>query len=50
MIKIKEFCDSEFKIVGITEGLRPEDMCFSLEASNGKLFDAKPIGDRQLKD
>lgn len=50
MIKVKEFEDGEFEIVGITEGLRPEDMCFSLKAKNGKLFDAKPIGDRKLKE
>lgn len=50
MIKIKEFTDGEFKIIGITEGLRPEDMCFSLETKEGKTFDAKPIGDRKLKE
>lgn len=50
MIKIKEFDDSEFEIVGIAEGLRPEDFCFVLKTSKNQEFKAKPIGDRKLKD
>ena len=49
MIKIKKYFDSEYKIVGIKEGLRPEDMCFTMETVNGQQFNAKPIGDRAQK-
>ena len=48
-LKIKEFQDAEFKILGIVEGLRDEDMCFLMETDNGTQFKAKPIGDRALK-
>lgn len=48
-LKIKEFEDSEFKIVGLVEGLRDEDMCFLMEMPDGTQFKAKPIGDRALK-
>ena len=48
-LKIKEFQDSEFKILGIVEGLRDEDMCFLMEMPDGTQFKAKPIGDRALK-
>ena len=48
-LKIKEFTDAEFKIVGLVEGLRDEDMCFLMEMSDGTQFKAKPIGDRALK-
>lgn len=47
--KIKEFTDSEFKILGIVEGLREEDMCFLMEMPDGTQFKAKPIGDRSQK-
>jgi DNA ligase-1 len=48
-LKIKEFTDNEFKIVGLVEGLREEDMCFLMEMPDGTQFKAKPIGDRELK-
>lgn len=49
MLKIKRFTDDEFKILGLVEGLRDEDMCFLLETKEGFEFKAKPIGDRALK-
>lgn len=49
MMKIKLFTDSEFKIIGLVEGLRDEDMCFLMETEDGTQFKAKPIGDRQQK-
>lgn len=48
-LKIKEFQDAEFKIVGLVEGLRDEDMCFLMETEDGTQFKAKPIGDRAQK-
>ena len=50
MMKIKIFNDAEFKIVGLAEGLRDEDMCFVMEMPDGTQFKAKPIGDRALKE
>lgn len=50
MMKIKLFTDSEFKIIGLVEGLRDEDMCFLMETEDGTQFKAKPIGDRQQKE
>ena len=44
MIKVKLFQDAEFKVIGITEGLRDEDMVFVCEMEDGKTFEAKPIG------
>jgi len=49
MLKVKEFTDSEFKILGLVEGLRDEDMCFLMETEDGTQFKAKPIGDRAQK-
>ena len=49
MLKVKEFIDSEFKILGLVEGLRDEDMCFLMETEDGTQFKAKPIGDRAQK-
>lgn len=49
MQKIKLFSDDEFKIKGLVEGLRDEDLCFLMETKEGYEFKAKPIGDRQLK-
>lgn len=49
MMKIKLFTDSEFRIVGLVEGLRDEDMCFLMETEDGTQFKAKPIGDRAQK-
>ena len=48
-IKIKSYQDSEFKIVGLSEGLRDEDMCFVLVTEHGIEFKAKPMGSRELK-
>lgn len=49
MIKFKMYKDGEFVITGISEGLRDEDMCFTLETSDGIEFKAKPMGSRELK-
>lgn len=49
MVKIKEFLDDEFPITGYSEGLRDEDMVFTCITVNGKTFEAKPIGPRELK-
>lgn len=49
MLKIKEFSDGEFKILGLVEGLREEDMCFLMETTEGYQFKAKPIGTREDK-
>lgn len=49
MIKIKHYQDSEFEITGLSEGLRDEDMCFTLVTKDGKEFKAKPTGSRELK-
>lgn len=48
-IKVKLYQDDEFEITGISDGLRPEDMCFTLKTKEGKLFKAKPIGNRELR-
>lgn len=48
-IKIKVYQDSEYPIVGISEGLRDEDMCFILETPSGQQFNCKPMGDREQK-
>ena len=49
MIKIREYMEDEFKIVDYNEGLRPEDMVFVCETKEGKLFETKPVGPRELK-
>lgn len=49
MIKVKMYKDAEFEIVGYSEGLRPEDMVFVCETKEGKEFEAKPMGPRELK-
>ncbi len=48
-IKIKVYQDAEYPIIGLSEGLREEDMCFVLETPNGQQFKCKPMGDRNLK-
>lgn len=48
-IKIKRYIDAEYPIVGISDGLREEDMCFILETPNGQRFNCKPMGDREQK-
>lgn len=50
MIKFKMYQDAEFEITGISEGLRPEDMCFTLVTDDGIEFKAKPMGSRELKE
>ena len=49
MIKIKEYSEKEYVILGITEGLRPEDMCFKMKTPAGYEFNCKPVGDREQK-
>lgn len=49
MIKFKMYQDAEFEITGISEGLREEDMCFTLVTDTGIEFKAKPMGSRELK-
>lgn len=50
MIKIKEYFDSTFKVIGYELGLRgSEDMVFICETSDGKTFKASPLGDRKTK-
>lgn len=49
MIKIKMYKDDEFEITGLSEGLREEDMCFTLVTEDGIEFKAKPMGTRELK-
>ncbi len=48
-IKIKIYIDAEYPIVGLSDGLREEDMCFILETPNGQRFNCKPMGDREQK-
>ena len=49
MIKVKMYKDAEFELVGYSEGLRPEDMVFVCKTKEGKEFEAKPMGPRELK-
>lgn len=49
MIKFKMYQDAEFEITGLSEGLRDEDMCFTLITEDGIEFKAKPMGSRELK-
>lgn len=44
LIKLKDRKDDEGTVIGVKEGLRPEDMCFILQAKNGVTFAAKPLG------
>lgn len=51
MWKIKLFQDDEFEIIGYKLGLRgAEDMCFILRTKDGDTFEAKPQGNKELKD
>lgn len=51
MIKLKEFKEEEFEIIGHKLGLRgSEDMVFVLKTKSGIEFEAKPIGDRSKKE
>ena len=49
-IKVKDHLTEEFEIIGCSEGLRPEDMCFTLKTKEGKSFDAKPVGSREVRE
>ena len=49
-VKIKDFLSQEFKIIGCKEGLRPEDMCFTLITKEGRSFEAKPGGSREIRE
>lgn len=44
LIKLKDRQDAEGTVIGVKEGLRPEDMCFIIQAKNGVTFAAKPLG------
>lgn len=48
-IKVKEYQEGEYKITGLSEGLRDEDLCFTMETPSGLEFKAKPMGDRLQK-
>lgn len=50
MIKVKAFVDDEFEITGLSEGLRDEDLCFTLITKEGFPFKAKPMGTREDKE
>lgn len=49
MLKIKEYMEDEFEIIDYMDGLRPEDMVFQCQTKDGKMFEAKPVGPRELK-
>jgi len=49
-VKLKDYKEEEFEIIGIADNkLRPEDMCFICKTKAGKTFEAKPVGNRDLK-
>ena len=48
-VKIKIYKDAEYEIIGLSEGLREEDMCFTLKTSSGLKFNCKPMGDVNQK-
>lgn len=51
MIKIKIYKDDCFKVIGKEAGLRgSEDMVFIMEMPDGRIFKAKPFGDREQKE
>ena len=50
MIKLKSRLDSEFKTIGYELGMRGvEDLVFKMETYDGKIFKAKPVGSREIK-
>lgn len=49
MIKVKMYQEGEFKIIDYSEKLRDEDFCFICETKDGRVFEAKPIGTREMK-
>lgn len=51
MIKIKNYLDETFKVVGYELGLRgSEDMVFICKMQDGRTFKASPMGDRRTKE
>lgn len=50
MVKVKEYLDDCFTVVGIQQGLRKyDDMVFILKTVDGQFFHAKPLGSRDVK-
>lgn len=49
MIKVKVYKEAEFEIIDYKDGLRDEDFVFVCQTEDGKSFEAKPMGDRELK-
>lgn len=49
MIKVKMYQEDEFEIIDYSEKLRDEDFCFICQTKDGKVFEAKPIGTREMK-
>lgn len=50
MIKVKMYQEDEFEIIDFSEKLRDEDFCFICQTKDGVVFEAKPIGTREMKD
>ena len=51
LIKIKEYFDSTYKVIGYELGLRgSEDMVFICEMEDGRTFKASPMGNRDVKE
>lgn len=48
-VKVKDYMDDEFEIIGIEEKLRDEDMVFTMKTKAGQKFNAKPVGNREIK-
>lgn len=49
MIKVKMYQEDEFEILDYAEKLRDEDFCFIMQTSGGQVFEAKPIGTKEMK-
>jgi hypothetical protein len=49
MIKVKMYKEEEFEIIDYSEKLRDEDFCFICQTKEGNVFEAKPIGTREMK-
>jgi DNA ligase-1 len=49
MIKVKMYQEDEFEIIDYAEKLREEDFCFICQTKEGIVFEAKPIGTREMK-
>ena len=49
MIKVKMYQEEEAEIIDYSEKLRDEDFCFIMQTEDGKVFEAKPIGTREMK-